>query len=431
MIKRQLTRNLLILLLSWHNLSPAAAPVDRVVAQVQDDVVLASELERRVKTVSEQFNQRGMAQPSRAVLRKQVLDRLIDENLQYQLAQRQSIQISDDELNDALSNIAQQEHTDLAGLRAKLAVRGENFSQVREDIRKEIMIQRVRQMAVNKRIFISEQELKAAMDSQENLSNRQYHLAHIMLPLAADATDQQKQQQQQQAQKLLARLAKGEDFKALAIAESKADDALEGGDLGWRPLSELPSLFANTVSQGKTGQVFGPIQSASGLHLIKLLETQAGDAVMVHEVHARHILLKPSTLTTEELARLKLLDLRDKITKGSLSFDAAAREFSEDFGSASQGGDLGWTDPNQFVPQFTQALRGLSPNDISQPIQSPFGWHLIQLLGWRDQDKSDELKRQNLTKQLRARKYDGEIESWLREIRAQAYIKIIADDLLQ
>lgn len=430
MMKSVFRVKLMALLLGWHSLSPAAA-VDRVVAQVQDDVVLASELQRRVQTVSEQFQQRGMALPAPKALRKQVLERLIDENLQYQMAVRQSLRVEDDELNEALNHIAQQENTDLAGLRSRLATRGQSFNDLREDVRKEILIQRIRQQAVSKRIFVSDQEINSALELNDSQTDRQYHLAHILLPLESSASDSQQQQQKQKADSLLARLTQGEDFKSLAIAESKAEDALEGGDLGWRPLSELPSLFAEAVRGAKAGQVIGPVKSPSGLHILKLLDIQSADPVMVREVHARHILIKPSTLTSDELARLKLQDLRQKILSGNLSFDAAAREFSEDFGSASQGGDLGWSDPSQFVPQFTQTLHQLEPNQISQPIQSQFGWHLIQLLGWRDEDKSDELKRQQLIKQLRARKYDGEVEAWLREIRGQAYIKIVADDLLQ
>ena len=426
LLKQMATLSVTAVLLCTSLTLRATEAIDEAVALVDDDVVLRSELDRRLASVRKDLQARNVRLPADNVLRQQVLERLITDNVQLQMAKRAGVRVADQELAQIVANIAKENGLSPEQFRLKLASEGISYELFREDLRNEVLISRVRQGAVGRRIFISEQEVQAMMETiaAEGENRTEYHLGHILLPISESASTDDVRDVSARAQQLVEKLRAGADFAELAIANSAGQEALQGGDFGWKTANQLPSLFATAAKSLKPGEISEPLRSGSGLHILKLFDSRGNERVMVQQTKARHILVKPSTILTEEEAEQKIRELLTKLKAGA-DFAELAKQHSDDPGSANLGGDLGWANPGSFVPVFEQAMNELQPGQISEPFRSEFGWHVMQVLERRDDDQTEERKRQQAYRFLHSRKYDEEVEAWVREIRDQAFIKVL------
>ncbi|MFQ5642534.1 MAG: peptidylprolyl isomerase [Thiogranum sp.] len=410
--------------------NPRTEQLNRIVASVNDDVVLESELRKREAMVISQLREQQAQIPDRKALRKQVLDRLILENLQLQMADRNGIRVDDETLNNNLRKMAGQNGMSLSEFREVLEQDGFDYVSFREQFRDQITINRIRQQMVGNRIEVSEQEVDNLLATASSFSNRnrEYHLAHILVSIPEAASPEQVQAAKARAEDILARLRDGADFSKTATAESDGQQALEGGDLGWRKSGQLPSFFTDVVSTLKTGEISDPIRSPSGFHIIKLLDTRGGEERhLIKQTRARHILLRPDALTSEQQVQTRIAQLRERIEQGE-DFAVLARANSQDPGSGSKGGDLGWVTPGEMVPEFEQAMDELAPGEVSKPIKSRFGWHLIQVLERREQDDTEEHRRNSARESIRQRKTEEELQIWLRRLRDESYVEYHLDD---
>lgn len=405
--------------------APAAAqPINRIVAVVNDDVILASELEDKVQLVRSQLAQQNTQPPDPAQLERQVLERLIMERLQLQVAERNNIEVDDETLNANLRNIAAQNGVTLTEFRQTLEREGMDYAVFREELRSQIMINRLRQQTVINRIDISDQEVDNLLASQTAWSDqtRDYHLGHILIATPEAASPEQIQAAERKATGVLEKLRGGADFSETAVAVSESETALEGGDLGWRKAAQLPSLFADVVRDMQPGEISDLIRSPSGFHIIKLIDVRGEERHVITQNRVRHILLQPDEMTSEADVRLRIEQLRGRLETGA-DFAELARSHSTDKVSASNGGDLGWVNPGQMVPEFEQAMNKLAPGEISEPVQSRFGWHLIQVLERRERDSTEDYQRARAREMIRQRKTDEEMELWLRRLRDESYIE--------
>ncbi|BAZ95233.1 chaperone SurA [Thiohalobacter sp. COW1] len=405
--------------------APAAAqPINRIVAVVNDDVILASELEDKVQLVRSQLAQQNTQAPDPAQLERQVLERLIMERLQLQVAERNNIEVDDETLNANLRNIAAQNGVTLTEFRQTLEREGMDYAAFREELRSQIMINRLRQQTVINRIDISDQEVDNLLASQTAWSDqtRDYHLGHILIATPEAASPEQIQAAERKATGVLDRLRGGADFSETAVAVSESETALEGGDLGWRKAAQLPSLFADVVRDMQPGEISDLIRSPSGFHIIKLIDVRGEERHVITQSRVRHILLQPDEMTSEADVRLRIEQLRGRLETGA-DFAELARSHSTDKVSASNGGDLGWVNPGDMVPEFEQAMNKLAPGEISEPVQSRFGWHLIQVLERRERDSTEDYQRARAREMIRQRKTDEEMELWLRRLRDESYIE--------
>ena len=400
--------------------------LDRVVAVVNDGIVLQSELDEQVAIVTQRLNQQKLEMPPANVLRQQVLERLVMSEIQMQRAKRAGIRIPDEALNGQLSELAQRGGITLAELPKALAADGVDYAGYRESVRKELTIQVLRQRDVLQRINVSPRELQTFMERQKTRPSEvnEYNLSHILIAVPQSATPEQLDQAAKRAAEVYRRAKSGEEFSKLAVAFSNAQTALDGGSLGWRKGPAIPTFLAEIVVQLKAGEVSEPLRTPSGYHIVRLNEVRGAETqTVVSQVHARHILLKPTELQDDATVEQKLNAIRERILKGE-DFAAVAKVVSQDPGSGSEGGDLGWTGPGTFVPEFEHQLDALKDNEISTPFRTQFGWHIIQLLGHRQFDNSDEMRRQRAFNQLRESKADEETELWLRRLRDEAYVEM-------
>ncbi len=415
----------LVLLLSSHIASAEPVPLDSIVAIVDEEAVSTSELKHEMDTVLMQIRQQGTPAPAMEILKAQVLDRLILKHVKKQLAARNNIIIDDETLNHTMGTIAEQNNLSLAQLKAVLENDGMDFATYRESIRDEIIHTRLRQRYVDARISITNTEVDQflAQQKQAGQSKDEYRLGHILISQPDGASADQIQASRERAEAILARLNNGEDFAEIAIAESDGQTALSGGDLGWRQLGEIPSLFASVVADMQKGDVSQPIHSASGFHIIRLMDVKSGDRHVVQQINARHILIKTNELVDEAQAKKKLLELKERIEQGD-DFGELAKAHSDDTGTAAKGGDLGWAGPGMMVPPFERAMHENEIGVISEPFQTRFGWHILEVLGKREHDDTDEFIRNNARQQLFQRKVAEEEELWLRRIREEAYVEM-------
>ena len=402
--------------------------LDRIVAVVNNDVITRGDLEERYRFTNLQLNRQGTPLPPRAALEKQILDRLITDQVQLQLAKETGLRVDDTELDRAINRIAQDNKSTLPQMRATLDRDGVPFARFREDIRNEIILARLRQREVDSKIVISDGEIDSFIGTQDRAGRgEEYNLSHILVRVPENASPEQIQDRRRRAEQAQQQIASGTDFRQVAATYSDAPDALQGGAMGWREAARLPTLFLETVKILKPGQVSPLLRSANGFHLLQLNERRGSTApVIVRQTHARHILIKTNELVPQAEARRRLVSLKERLDNKA-DFAELARLHSEDT-SASRGGDLGWLSPGDTVPEFEQAMNVLEPVQISDPVQTPFGWHLIQVLARRDEDMSKERQRLTARTALHARKSDESYQEWLRQLRDRAYIEYRLDE---
>jgi peptidyl-prolyl cis-trans isomerase SurA len=396
-----------------------------VVAIVDDDVVMQSQLNQRVAEVRKSIQKQGGGMPPESVLEQQVLDRLILENIQLQIGERMGVRIADEELNQAMQTIAQRNGMTLEQLRAALQQDGLSFEQAREQIRREMVISRVRQRRVAERIDVNRQEVINFLASEQGKLqlSEEYRLANILLPLAEGSSAAQIQKAGQEALEVYRQLQQGANFAQMAVARSASENALDGGEMGWRKAAQLPPPFDELMRGLAVGEVTQPVRTPGGFLLIKLLEKRGGDTHLRDEVHVRHILVKSSEIRSEDETRRLAERLHQRLLAGD-DFAELARNFSEDPGSALNGGDLDWIDPGVLVPEFQAVMARTATGEISVPFQSPYGWHVLQVLDRRATDSSAEMREQQAVNLLRSRKYDEELQAWLVEIRSEAFVEV-------
>lgn len=401
-----------------------AEPLNRIVAVVNDDVVLENELAKRMAIVQENLAEQQTAAPATRQLRRQVLERIIVERLQLQLADQNNIRVDDETLNANLRQVAQQNGMTLTEFRQVLEEEPGGYVSFRNDFRNQIRINRLRQQMVGNRINVTEQEVDNLLASQTAFGDqtRAYRLGHILIATPEAASPEEIQAATEKAERILTELRQGADFAQLAVAESDGQNALQGGDLGWRSPAQLPSLFADSIRDMQAGEVSDLIRSPSGFHIIKLHEIKGEERRLIEQTHARHILITPDLLVSNAAARARLLQLQDRI-RGGEDFATLARSHSHDKVSATKGGDLGWVNPGDLVPPFEEAMNQLAPGELSDPVRTQFGWHLIQVLERRQHDSTDDYRRAQARNLIRKRKTEEELQLWLRRLRDEAYVE--------
>jgi peptidyl-prolyl cis-trans isomerase SurA len=404
----------------------AVQPLDRIVAVVDADVILQSELDRAERNIRAQYASREAQLPPPDVLRRQVLERLVLVRLELARAAETGVRVSDEEVDSAVANIARQNKMTLEQLQGQLTQQGQSYADFRNSLRDELITQRLRQHFAQSRISVSDAEVDAALAAQAS-NGPQYHLANILIALPENATPEEIKTAQEKIDGIKALIDKnGIDFAAAAVRYSDSANALEGGDLGWRSLDEVPSAFTATLKDMQVGQVIGPTRGPSGFQLLKLIETRdASQAApqMVTQYHARHILVRTGDNVTEEQAKAKIETLRARLAGGA-DFATDASDSSEDVSSAAKGGDLGWFTPDTFGPEFGAQVTALQDGQVSQPFKSEAGWHIVQRIGTREADAGDENRRAQVRETIGQRKLEEEWTRYQRDMRNEAYVDI-------
>ena len=426
-LKKTCNKALIAFLLTALSISAVAQVeiLDRVVAVVDEDVVLESEVQRRMAAINVQIQKSGTQAPPQEILLQQVLERLISERLQLNMGYNAGIRITDTELNESMGRIAESNQLTMEQYIEQIHTSGSTLSAVRNEIRNEMILMRVQQGNVMRRINISNQELDNFLNSEEGrfMTSPDVNVGHILLPVPSSSSTDETKAILKRAEGLLTQMQSGTDFRQLAMANSADQTALQGGDLGWRKMAQLPGVFIEAVEKLDVDAVSKPIRSDAGYHLIKLYERRGGGEQLIEQHFARHILIKPNEIRDEETTISQLNELRDRIAADE-DFALLAKEFSEDPGSALNGGELGWSTPGMFVPEFEQTMSSIELKEVSAPFLSQFGWHILQVTERRNEDFSDTIMRNRAQNLLRQRKYEEELQVWLQEIRDEAFIEI-------
>ncbi len=422
LMKTDVSRLLALLCLLLPLALPAAELLDRVVAVVNDDVILDSELDEQVKVVRAQITASGRQTPGEDVLRRQVLERMIVREVQLQRARDTGIEANDARVNGAIANIASQNQQTPERFLQALADQGISPATFREGLAGDLMIERLQQRDVGRRVNVSEREIESLLE--EGSDDTQYRLQQILISVPENAPSEEVQRRRAEAERVRQALVDGADFETIAASESDGQQALEGGDLGWRSRNEIPSMFAELVPQLEEGQISEIIRSPSGFHVLRLAGVRGGSRTMVlTETQARHILIQPDLLTSEADARREAEQIYRELQAGA-DFATLAREHSDDATSASRGGDLGWLPPGAVVPPFQQAMDALAPGELSEPFETRFGWHVVEVQDRRRRDATDQMRRAQAQRQLMERKMAEEVELWVRQLRDEAYVEI-------
>ena len=403
-------------------------PLNRIVAVVNDDIITSSELDDEMTSITAELQKKDTQLPPRAVLEKQVLERLIVKRLQLQLADSSGLDIDDTALNNKLQELARANGVTLTEFRSVLERDGYDYARFREDLRQELVINQLRRQMVGSRLNVSDQEVDNLLANLEasDQGNAQYHLAHILIAIPEAASPGQIQTAEQRAGRVLASLAAGADFARTAIAESDGQTALDGGDIGWRSLGQMPTLFVEPLKSLQPGDISELIRSPSGFHIIKLIEQRGGERYVVKQTRVRHILLKPDALQSDAETRVRLQQLAQRI-RGGEDFATLAKANSQDTLSAAKSGDLGWVNPGDLVPEFEETMDKLGPGQLSGPFKSQFGWHILEVMERRDYDSTEEYKRSRARQLIRSRKSDEQLLLWLRRLRDEAYVEYRLD----
>ena len=417
--------NLFFLLLVFiSTASQALQSLDSIVAVVNEDIITRQELDQRINDFKRQMIRAGTQVPGDDIMQKQVLERMIVDSIQLQLAESQGIKIDDLTLNNALESIASNNKMTLDTLRRSLQADGISYGIFREQTRQEMIIRQLQQRMVYARVRVSDQEIDQFLEQQQKsgaASDEKYHVGHILIATPEAATPEDIKAAYDKAEQVVAHIKDGENFRDVALRFSEGRQALNGGDLGWRTPAELPILFLEALRRLNTGEVSSPLRSAGGFHVIKLIDKKS-DQYIVKQTHARHILIRSDEITTEEQVREKMADIKQRLEQGE-DFAKLAEEFSQDPGSKNNGGDLGWSSEGSFVPEFEKVMNSLNINQLSEPFRSQFGWHIIQVLERRQQDETEQLKRNRAQSAIQKRKADEELQLWLRRIRDEAYVE--------
>lgn len=403
-----------------------AKTLDRIVAVVEEDVITESELQQRVGALVKQYDKNRGALPPQDVLIEQVLQRLIVERLQIQLAERRGIQIDDLSLDQAMRNLAKRNNLSLEDFRNELVKQGHDYAAFRDQVRNEMLLDQLRRRTIDQGVEVTDSEIEDLVKkSDEDLLKKdyEYHLAHILIALPENPQAEQLEKLKYRASSVYERASAGNNFAQLAIAASDAQDALQGGDLGWRSKAQIPPVYLQQLQNMVPGDVSKIAQSQSGLHIFKVLDRREVKDTMVNQVLCRHILIHTNALLDDAAANIKLKDIKSRIERGE-DFGEFAREFSDDTGSAANGGNLNWSTTNNFVPKFQEIVDGMQVKQISEPFQSRFGWHIVELLDTRKHDNTGEAMRAEAREQIRQRKIEEETEQWLRQLRDESYIEI-------
>ena len=402
-------------------------PLDRIVAVAEDDVILQSELDRAVANVLAQYRANPQQLPPRNVLNRQVLESLVMLRLQVQRAQSTGIRVSDADVDQSIQRVAESNKMDLPQLRASLEHEGLSYDDFRKTLREQLLVQRLQQRVVQSQVNVSDSEIDILLASN-SLKGGQVHLQHILISLPDGADAQQIQAAREKADSVKKEIDGGMDFTAAAIRYSNAQDALQGGDLGWRRYDEVPEAFANLVEGMQPGQVSQALRGPSGFHIVKLVDKRADGKQVVTEYHARHILIKVGELTGSDEAQKTIADIRHRIVDGHEDFAKLAKQDSQDATTASAGGDMGWFPIDKYGSRVANVLTTLKDDELSQPFQTDVGWHIMQRLGTRQQDRTDDMKREQARDVIRNRKAEGEYENFLRQLRSEAYVEIRLPD---
>ncbi len=404
---------------------PEIIELDYVVAIVNKDVITNSELERKLQEITRQLEAKNTQLPPKSVLRKQVLERIVIDQIQLQLAKQTGIRISDENLNQVLANMAESNNMDLDTFRRALENDGYDFALFREEMRKEMIITQLRKRQVESKTFVTEQEVRkqlASMTSKQNLDN-EFHLGHILIPIPESAKPEEIEAAKQKADQVITQLKFGADFAKTAISVSAGQQALNGGDLGWIKQGQLPLVAERIIPNLNPGEISEPVRSPEGFHIVKVINRRSHEKQhVIEQTLARHILIRPDDVTSSQQAAVKLNRIRTRIIDGD-DFGALAKASSDDRASAVQGGDLGWTSPGQMVPEFQDQMDKLGPGEISEPFRSRFGWHIIQVLSRRTHDNTDDYIKNQARKLIQKRKTAEQTRDWLRRIRDEAYVE--------
>ncbi len=413
--------------------------VDAIVAVVNTDVITMNELEERLRLVEQRMKRQNMQLPPRELLQKQMIERMIVNRAQMQLARESGIRIDDILLDRAVARIAEQNNLSLQDFRDQLEREGVSFARFREEVREEITLQRLREREVDNKLQITESEIDgfiAASAGQMDGAQQELNIMQILVRVPENASAEQIAERKKRAEQAIDQLKSGIDFAKVAASFSDAGDALKGGELGWRTTSRLPQLFLDAVEKLGEGEIAPLVRSANGFHVLKLVgrrsasPVKAGPASVVQQTRARHILIKVNQIVAPAEARRKLVELRERLTNDAAKFEDLARLYSND-GSASKGGDLGWIYPGDTVPEFERAMNSLKPGEISPPVESPFGFHLIEVLERKTEEVSSERQRLLARQTLREQKLEEAYEDWLRQLRDRAYVEYRLDELSQ
>jgi peptidyl-prolyl cis-trans isomerase SurA len=423
----------------WLSLFPLSAyalndivKLDRIVAIVDKNAITEQELEAKVRTVSDQLTKQGKQLPQERILRKQILERLIVDSIQLQLAAERGIKVNEIQLEKTIERIAEQNQMSVETFKTALTNDGVSYNAFREDMRNEITIARLKESEINNRINISEGEVDNYLTTQENSKDgkqEEFELSQILIRTPEESSPQDIEAAQIKVEEVLAELNKGESFEKVSASFSDAPNALEGGNMGWRSSSQIPPAFLALLKEMSVGQASKPIRSPNGFHIIKINNKRSADSTLiVEQTHARHILIKLNEVVSEQEAKQKMDGLKERLDNGA-DFAELAQQYSED-GSANNGGDLGWVNPGDTVPEFETAMNALAPEEISEPIRSPFGWHIIQVLERRKQDMTDQAARIQARKEIFSRKVEEAYEDWIHELRDRAFVELRLEDNL-
>lgn len=403
-------------------------PLDRIVAVVNNDAITQLELDDQLRLATRELARQGTPLPDRGLLAKQLLERLITTRALVQYGRETGVRIDEAQVDRAVARVAQENRVSVSEFRAALAEEGIDFTRFREDVRSEIVVSRLREREVEGRVTVTDPEIDAYLRSQQASGrNDEFNLLHILVTVPEAAAPDQIQARRSRAEEALAKLTQGADFKQISATYSDAPNALQGGELGWRPVGRLPTIFAQAVTTMKVGDVSSVLRSPNGFHIVKLLEKRSNaKQIVVEQTRARHILVRINEIVSESEARRRLVDVKAKLDAGA-DFAELARSQSEDASSA-KGGELGWVSPGDTVPEFEKAMDALKPGQVSDPVQSPFGWHLIQVMERRTEDLTKERERQMARQALRARKADEVFTDWVRQQRDRAFVEFRSDD---
>lgn len=429
---RIFTKLLLIVCMLSAQFSSQAAEVeklDRIVAVVDQTVITEQELENRIHTVTAQFAKQGTELPPENVLRKQILERLISDTLQLQYAAQTGLKVDDNQLDKTIERIADQNQMSLTEFGEALAKDGVSMTRFRSDIRNEITLARLREREVDSRVNVSESEIDNFLTTQASRNENQdeFEISHILIRTPEEGSTEEIQKAKAKVDEAMAQLQAGASFAKVSASFSDAPNALEGGNLGWKQGSQMPTLFLDALKGLQVGEVSQVLRSPNGFHILKLTNKRGGNSpLVIQQTHARHILIKLSEVMSEKDGKAKMDGIKERLDNGE-KFEVLARQYSED-GSASNGGDLGWVNPGDTVPQFEKAMNELKDGQISEPVRSPFGWHIIQVLERRQQDMSKESARLKARQEIRARKADEAYQDWIRELRDRAYVEYRLED---